>query len=181
MTASAPPCVSAKAGAAGRRWGGARRRRARATRRLALGRDGVEWQATEGLDDGERAPPRGSAKPAAEAGAAAMGVLDEGEPWDASDDFDSHATAPNDSPLSFNTALTPCAPPSQAPTQLPPMLTPCLNGRQRGGVAPWPTHGEDLHNQWRLDSSDQVLVMRQDSGGAQDPAAMHCIVSSSGS
>ena len=64
--------------------------------------------ATGRLDDGERAPSDGSA----EAGAAAMGVLDDGEPWDASDDFDSHAATPDDSPLSSNTTLSHCAPPS---------------------------------------------------------------------
>ena len=47
----------------------------------------------EGLDDCERAPSGGSAK----AGAAATGGLDDGEPWDASDDFDRNAAAPDDS------------------------------------------------------------------------------------
>ena len=52
----------------------------------------------EGLDDGERAPPVGSAKP----GAAPMEGLDDGEPWDGGpwDDFDGHAAADDESPLS---------------------------------------------------------------------------------
>ena len=57
-----------------------------------------------------------------------MGVLDDGEvePWDASDDCDSHAAVPDDSPLSSSTALSPCVPPSRAP---------CLKGLQLGGAA----------------------------------------------
>ena len=70
----------------------------------------------EGLDDGERAPPVGSAEP----GAAAMEGLHDGEPWDASDDFDGHAAAADESPLWSNTALLPCAPPPTPPPPPPP-------------------------------------------------------------
>ena len=90
---------------------------------------------------------------------------------DASDDFYSHEAAPDDSPLSSNTALSPCAPPSRAPTPQPPLRTPCLNGRRRGGAATAAAANSRGGSSQPAATGSPIPGPDDETGGAQDPAA----------
>ena len=92
-----------------------------------------------------------------------------GEPWDASDDFDSHAASHDDNPLSSNIALSLCVP-------SPPCLAlPCLNGLQCGGAAAAASSNSRSGSSQpaatgspRLGPGDEAGVA-QDVGGASPP------------